>query len=199
MAGKPQFDEEKARQGLVKAFTALGFHGASLSQIEMRTGLQRSSLYNSFGGKSALFIEALKDYCQSTELKHLRALEGRGLVEGFRAVFESQLRDLKDAGSDAGCLTTCAMNEMPYDDESVQNAILETVDAVQAAIETRLTSAISSGELRPSTDVAELRDFLFGATRAIPFLHRSDPSGNASRHFANGTIKMLLASTESPS
>ncbi|MEM8797020.1 MAG: TetR/AcrR family transcriptional regulator [Pseudomonadota bacterium] len=193
MVGKRQFDETRARQGLVKAFTAFGFHGASLSQIEEYTGLQRSSLYNSFGSKSALFQTAMEDYFRSVEVKFLEALEGTGLVEGFRTVFDRQLAGLAAAGDVAGCLTTCAMNEMPYEDKDVQSAVQETVRLLLDRIGKRLNQAVEDGELAASTNLIELRDFLFGATRTIPFLYRSDPTGSASRHFANGAIEMLAA------
>ncbi|MGB3455696.1 MAG: TetR/AcrR family transcriptional regulator [Litorimonas sp.] len=61
--GRPAlFDPDRVVEQIADLFWARGYDGVSMSDITAATGLSKSSLYNSFGGKDALFAAALKRY-----------------------------------------------------------------------------------------------------------------------------------------
>lgn len=61
--GRPaQFDSEHVLGEIADLFWERGYDGVSVSDITAATGLSKSSLYNSFGGKDALFTAALERY-----------------------------------------------------------------------------------------------------------------------------------------
>ena len=62
MAGKIQFDRNKAIEDSVKVFWRKGFTRTSMDDIKKATGIKESSLYNTFGNKESLFMEALQSY-----------------------------------------------------------------------------------------------------------------------------------------
>lgn len=65
--GRPAlFDSDKVVETVADLFWARGFDGVSVSDITSATGLSKSSLYNSFGDKEALFSQALSRYHQET-------------------------------------------------------------------------------------------------------------------------------------
>lgn len=59
---KPGFDRDHVVEATAALFWANGYDGVSLSDIMSATGLSKSSLYNSFGDKDALFQVALAHY-----------------------------------------------------------------------------------------------------------------------------------------
>lgn len=59
---RPHFDREAVTEAVADLFWALGYDGVSLSDIMAATNLSKSSLYNSFGDKDALFRAALSHY-----------------------------------------------------------------------------------------------------------------------------------------
>ncbi|GLQ20723.1 TetR/AcrR family transcriptional regulator [Algimonas porphyrae] len=65
--GRPAlFDPDRVVEQVADLFWAHGYDGVSLSDITAATGLSKSSLYNSFGGKDALFAKALTHYHDQT-------------------------------------------------------------------------------------------------------------------------------------
>lgn len=65
--GRPAlFDPDRVVEQLADLFWARGYDGVSLSDVMSATGLSKSSLYNSFGDKDALFKAALSRYHTQT-------------------------------------------------------------------------------------------------------------------------------------
>ncbi|WP_347331618.1 TetR/AcrR family transcriptional regulator [Marinimicrobium locisalis] len=65
--GRPlQFDPEQALQQAMLLFWAQGYEGTSTSQLMATMGLSKSSLYQAFGSKDALFNLCLDRYGEMT-------------------------------------------------------------------------------------------------------------------------------------
>ena len=63
--GRPRtFDEEKTLDRVMNSFWRHGFEEATFEQLVADSGLSRSSLYNSFGGKDELFEKAIELYIE---------------------------------------------------------------------------------------------------------------------------------------
>ena len=96
MSGRPrQFDEDDVLRRIGETFREHGYDGASFDQLVADSGLSRSSLYNAFGGKEALFEKALDLYVRNELDGFLATLECgdgeadllRGFVETWREPF----------------------------------------------------------------------------------------------------------------
>jgi TetR/AcrR family transcriptional repressor of nem operon len=65
--GRPAlFDQDRVIEQITDLFWDRGYDGVSMTDITSKTGLSKSSLYNSFGGKDVLFKTALTRYHQQT-------------------------------------------------------------------------------------------------------------------------------------
>ena len=98
------------------AFWAKGYEATSMTDLCTCTGLHKGSLYQAFGDKHTLFMDALKHYAD-TEFREVAAVafQSESPLENIRAAV-SKIRD--DAGSQKGCLMINAMVELaPHDDE----------------------------------------------------------------------------------
>ena len=60
----PKFDPELVIDGATTAFFAKGFEATTLTDLEAATGVDRSTLYNSFGGKNGLYHRATARYLE---------------------------------------------------------------------------------------------------------------------------------------
>ena len=56
------FDRDETIAKVTSLFWEKGYHATSMQDLVDVTGLNRSSIYNSFGDKYNLFIESLKHY-----------------------------------------------------------------------------------------------------------------------------------------
>ena len=64
MAGMKQFDENRALDGAMKVFWQNGFIATSYPELMEATGLNKSSLYNAFGDKQALYRRCLERFAE---------------------------------------------------------------------------------------------------------------------------------------
>ena len=65
MARPRQFNEAAVKAALRNVFWERGYEGASYADIMSATGLNKGSLYASFGDKRALYHHAISDYTKS--------------------------------------------------------------------------------------------------------------------------------------
>lgn len=61
MARPRQFDEQEVRDRIAGVFTTNGFRGTSLAMLTDAAGVGKQGLYNAFGDKQALYLQALDD------------------------------------------------------------------------------------------------------------------------------------------
>jgi len=62
MGRTKQFNRQAALEDAMKVFWAKGFHGTSMQDLVDELGVNRQSLYDTFGGKHELFEAALERY-----------------------------------------------------------------------------------------------------------------------------------------
>lgn len=60
---KKIFDEDVALKAAMDVFWEKGYIGASLSELTQKMGINKPSLYSTFGNKEALFVKATQLYC----------------------------------------------------------------------------------------------------------------------------------------
>ena len=63
----PKFDRDAVIGAAIGAFFHTGYEATTLPDLEAATGLDRSSLYNSFGGKRGLYEAAITTYLDVAE------------------------------------------------------------------------------------------------------------------------------------
>ena len=62
---KKIFDENLALKAAMNVFWDKGYIGASLSELTHRMGINKPSLYSTYGNKEALFVRATRLYCDT--------------------------------------------------------------------------------------------------------------------------------------
>ncbi|NEO92378.1 MAG: TetR/AcrR family transcriptional regulator, partial [Moorea sp. SIO3G5] len=62
---KLEFDREEALEKAMDLFWSKGYNATGLNDLLKHMGIQRQSLYNTFGSKHALFLEAVQNYGQT--------------------------------------------------------------------------------------------------------------------------------------
>ncbi len=86
MARPRDFDPALVRQRLADVFTANGFQGSSMAMLTQASGLGKQSLYNSFGDKEALYLDALDcvgERMAAATAGLAQAPTGRAAIESF--------------------------------------------------------------------------------------------------------------------
>ena len=162
------------------AFWDKGFEATTLSDLEAATGADRSSIYNSFGGKAGLYRSAAAAYVDGAEEVLFEPLcKGTGGVADIVAFFDRLAENLGAGANPAGCLI---VNDMAaaVDHESTNRYLTRLEDGFRAALERASESAETNQDLN-----GQRRQVLTAATLGINIAHRNDPSGTRARNLVS--------------
>ena len=145
------------RDSLIKSVTDLfwqhGYNNISLNQIAKEIGLNRSSLYNSFKTKEALFLECLEYYtaCSPTAcLKEHKKENKLGplLYEMFDKICELRSQDTENRG----CLAANVYSELGSSNSSLGIILLKRNEERKKNMVNLMIEATRNGELPKNTN-----------------------------------------------
>ncbi|NOX75861.1 MAG: TetR/AcrR family transcriptional regulator [Gammaproteobacteria bacterium] len=135
----------------------VGFEACSVKSISENLGITRSSFYNTFESREALFIEALHRYFQESPDKELGdfATKERPLVllcKVFREACRARANDPKHRG----CLVVNSISELVGTNDILGPPLEGTIKHNIERFEHLLIHSINMGELPPSNNTREL-------------------------------------------
>ncbi|MFO7856923.1 MAG: TetR/AcrR family transcriptional regulator [Paracoccaceae bacterium] len=137
----------------MRVFWARGYDGTSIDDLTAAMGLTRSSLYQAFGGKEALFRAALDRYGATRIAPVLAALDGGGTVAEDVAAFLDGVVALGTADpAHRGCLVSCALSDAAGAHPGFAALFAERFGVVEATIAERLRRAADASQLPPGAD-----------------------------------------------
>ena len=107
MARSKAFNKEEVLDKAVEVFWAKGYEAASIQDLVDAMGIQRGSLYATFGGKQQLFLTALNRYGEVVVKKLLEILGSKdSAFESIELFFAQLVEHLLTAGPLRSCLVT---------------------------------------------------------------------------------------------
>ncbi|MEM7051561.1 MAG: TetR family transcriptional regulator C-terminal domain-containing protein [Acidobacteriota bacterium] len=172
--GRPKaFERSEALSKAIEVFWEKGFGGAAMSELTTRMGIGRQSLYDTFGDKRRLFLEAVDHYGRERValLEEVLAAAPTPLT-GLRDLF-GQLREMAQEKSFCGCMVGNALPELGSADAELQQALAGQLEVMAAALEGCLEAAIAGGELPADRDPRALARGLVATTHGILLLGQS--------------------------
>ncbi len=130
MVGRPrEFDPEIVLDAAMQAFWAKGYEATSLADLMDATGLHKGSLYQAFGDKHSLFIQALKRYLSDMRrMKNEMMAQAATPLDGIRAVTHGMI-DIADDDCTCprGCLAINTLVELAPHDAEVQEVMTDHI------------------------------------------------------------------------
>jgi TetR/AcrR family transcriptional repressor of nem operon len=154
MADVKHFDPAAVLGTVVQLFWRQGLAETGMRDVVAATGVNRSSLYATFGDKQKLYLAALDRYLDEHALPGLARLaaDRRGLP-AIRAFF-ARLTRSRCTGERAGwgCLVVNAHTGTQSGDPDVRRRLDRHHDTLRAALRDGLLAARDLGQLRSDVD-----------------------------------------------
>jgi len=155
MARNRQFDERQALLAAMLVFWEKGYEGTSIQDLEDAMGLRRTSIYNAFGNKRALFERVLACYKESVVATLIADMDSAADIrEGVRRLLNGALNIHYDEGNPGGCLVVLSVLESGQHDAQSQATLHQTIHDLKQALQSRLNRAKKAGELAAGLDAA---------------------------------------------
>lgn len=192
MARPRTFEEDTVLDAAMNTFWQKGFEATSIQDLVRETGLNRASMYASFGDKKALFLRVLDHYSQ--KVTSLRTAKLRDVEDGRAAIIET-FRDVMHFGSrdgrNKGCLmVNSGMELAPHDSETAaiaQSSFRRLEDLFAAA----LKRARDQGNLPQTKDIRALARFLAGSLNGLQLMARRGADEDTLRDYVDVTLTVL--------
>src|ERR1700747_2040175 len=98
MAGVRQFDPDEVLDRAMALFWERGYAATSIQDLVAKTGINRASLYNTFGDKKRLFLAVLDHYAKKVAAPLMAELSDPDPRRALERMFESIIRRTGDPG-----------------------------------------------------------------------------------------------------
>jgi AcrR family transcriptional regulator len=159
--GRPrEFSEDAAVEAAMRIFWEKGYEGTSLDDLTTAMGINRSSLYLTFGDKESLFRRVISRYgeAQLTFVSH--ALSQASARQAIETLWRNTVRFLSDSTHPRGCLSlqgglTCGSGM-----EAVKKAMIDWRKSALAPIEKRMQRARKDGDLSRDVNPGDLARYV---------------------------------------
>lgn len=192
MPWEKQFRTDEVLSKAMHAFWARGYDATSMQDLVASMGINRASIYATFGDKRSLFVKALRAYDERHRAAFLERLRQQrpgktAIVKAFDEVIASAL----ESGLRDGCLlVNTALELSPHDD-----AIAEIVGAGLREVEMFFHDMIEAGqaldEIPVSVDASRTAQALLSLFIGLRVLTRSRPEEALFKSIARQAEAML--------
>lgn len=154
--GRPRgFEPQHVLDIATRLFWEHGYDGVSISDLTDATGINRRSLYDTFGSKEDLFRRAVEHYVAGTGGYAAHALSRPTAREVAHAMVHGAAYATSTPGRPSGCLLV--QGALACDAALLQAELAELREAGVAALAERFTAAQSAGEIAGEDPVALAR------------------------------------------
>jgi TetR/AcrR family transcriptional repressor of nem operon len=185
-----EFNEETALEAAIDCFWHRGYEATSVRDLAASMGISGPSLYNTFGDKHALFVQALERYLDhSTRARIKRLEESLPPKQAVRRFIEEIIERSVSDRERRGCfLINSALEVAPHDRE-LGAIIAERLGEIEAFFRRSIRAAQAEGMVPRDRVPKDLARLLLGVLLGIRVLARSKPD----RALLEGVARPALA------
>jgi TetR/AcrR family transcriptional repressor of nem operon len=172
MARAKAFDPARALAKAMTVFWRLGYEHASMDVLLREMGIAKQSLYDTFGDKRALYLQALAHYRDETNARTREVLESNPSVRDGFATLLFGLSAESRAQHARGCLLLSANMERDTGDAVIAGFLRDNQAQVESIFGDALRRAQSTGELPAQQDVTALARYFVATIQGMRAMAR---------------------------
>ena len=158
------FDKNEVLDKALALFWQKGYNGTSIRDLEQATGLGKSSIYNSFGDKEALFFETLKHYLDTDRVSTSGSLiNAASPLKAIHALFENVYQCSINNKENKGCIMINCTTELAANHAKAREFVTDNKNTMLHLLKDLILKAQKQGEISKSKDAGELALYLFSS------------------------------------
>ena len=185
------FDRNDVMDKITTLFWEKGFNGTSMQDIVDASGLNRSSIYNSFGDKFKLYLESLKHYRSTLQGPAIARLKNLNPRLALKIFYEDVQRSIDNHTSDRGCLITNCTTELINQNKEIDRYVAESVQATIDFFRELILLGIEQGEFDKDIDVEKTSLYLYSSLLGLRVTAMQIPSKKRIGQLIDGIIEKI--------
>lgn len=156
------FNEQEVLEKAMNLFWENGYHATSISDLKEHLGINRSSLYDTYGDKEQLFLKAIQHYRSTNQKLIQQFLESRENVkEGIRALFKRAIQQSTADKNRKGCFVVNTAAELLPDDGHIKDLVQQNRIDFEKVFFDYLQFGVEQGQLAKDKDLKAISTLLF--------------------------------------
>ena len=190
MSRTKSFDREVVLENAMELFWEKGFHGTSMQDLVDHLGINRASLYDTYGDKYNLFLETLSHYrkVQSHRLNNL--LNDQKNILHFLEDF--LVNTLEDGKCDPkGCYVVNSTIEMAPHDEQINKMVMGNMLSFEQKFQAFFEIAQRSGSIDSQHSPKNLARYLYNTMVGLRVISRTVHDPEVLREIVNTSLMVF--------
>lgn len=186
------FNKDEVLNNAMQLFWEKGYEATSVQDLVARLGINKQSLYDTFGDKQTLYLLALNQYRLESEL-WLNGLNlGKGSVKkAFKTFFETIINNPCDETRKKGCFLNNAANELASHNEEINKICSEGTQAFEKKFSNLIKQGQASGELRKELDADGIAGFFFVVLNGLRATGKVNADKRKLKEIVKNTLSVL--------
>lgn len=185
-----EFEPDAVLGRALELFWERGYEATSMADLVEHLGVNRASLYATFGDKHELYLRALERYREVQNPVDGLSQPGPALP-AVRELVESYVEQAEGDLRRRGCMIVNAAIESAPSDPDVAKVVSRGWQAMEVALTSALTRARAQGELTEDRDPVALARFLVVVLQGIKVVGRGEPDLDRIRAAADQAMTLL--------
>jgi TetR/AcrR family transcriptional repressor of nem operon len=173
MSRHQEFDPEEALHQAMRVFWRKGYEATSLNDLLKATGLSKSSLYATFGGKRDLFLAAFDAYRDERKREAVEILDQTPARTGISRFFKIILEGAKADEYVNGCMSINQAVEMAPHDEDVRVRVKQDFQLMEKLLAQAIERGRNDGSIKGRRTARELSRLMVVAFPGLQVMVRA--------------------------
>jgi len=185
-----QFDRDEALNEAMQLFWSHGYEATGVADLLSHMGIGRQSLYDTFGSKRTLFLEALRTYFIEQAKTAESLLGGSGTaIENLEAFLENREQLVADLPK--GCLIGNTAAELGPHDPEVAQTVRAFLGEFKKSIADLLRAGQEAGDIRRDLDPVEMASVVVVTFQGAALLSKVESDLSTTRSAFRGLLEFL--------
>ncbi|AUS05315.1 TetR/AcrR family transcriptional regulator [Pseudotamlana carrageenivorans] len=157
MARQKAYREEEVIEKAMNLFWRNGYETTSMQMLEKEMGINKFSIYASFGNKNGVFLESLKCYKQKLNTLINTLKQSKNGVLGIKQYFYDFIEFAKENEFGKGCLVTNTANELR---DGANDAIKNVLSTFTGEVKQVFADVLKQDASNNEATIEQQADFL---------------------------------------
>jgi TetR/AcrR family transcriptional repressor of nem operon len=193
MARPVEFDENKVLTHAMEQFWREGYEASSVQKLLDCTGINRGTLYNSFGDKDTFFKSCVDQYNKVVEKQIAASLKNSklGPWEAIEAYFDETVLNVTNKHRSMGCLLVNSVCESINYDKEMRKVVRGSLAIIRKALVARLKEAHKNRKVKKGVSVEFAADVLMNSLHGMRVNSRDGKTPKQLKELVKFTVSSL--------
>jgi TetR/AcrR family transcriptional repressor of nem operon len=192
MARPKEFNKDDVVDKAINVFWSKGFEATSMQDLVNAMGINRGSIYDTFGNKAGLFDVAISRYQIDAPSQRLLNNANTGNPrEEIEYYFNSLLDKHNCSNGQRGCLITNSIAELANRKEGIATHFKTYFRNLEDALYTLIKRGQETGEITPWREARALARSLLASAQGLTVVSKVNPGQETLSDIATTAVSLL--------